>query len=223
MRWRTSWCEVTREIPSTPYVKVTCSSTEACPIERTRRTRLRTSLLEMSSCRSPIEAGEEHSRAARAPNRSGSGVQCRRMTFTEGTSLRPLLGLLVLLLELLDPARGVDQLLLAGEERVAMGEDGDLDLLDRGHGLEGVPAGALDLRLSVFRVDIRFHRVVAPSVLTNSSSRENPGWSSSWISCRGGTPCSPRGTTGRGISAGSRFAGERAFRAGALPFSSRTC
>src|SRR4030067_1487359 len=100
------------------------------------------------------------------------------MTFTEGgAALGPLPGLSVLLLDLLDPARRVDQLLPAGEERMAVRADGHLDLLDRGHRLDGVSACALDLRRPVFRVDVRFHRIVASSVGTNSSSREISGWS----------------------------------------------
>ena len=58
IRCRTSWCEVAREMPSTPNVNATCSRTEACPIERTRRTSRRTSLRETSSPRSEREAGE---------------------------------------------------------------------------------------------------------------------------------------------------------------------
>src|SRR3989337_2150011 len=146
------------------------------------------------------------------------------MTFTEGgTSLRPLLNLLVLLLELLDPARGVDQLLLAGEEGVAVRADGDLDLRNRRLGLEGVAAGALHGRLHVVRGDVFPHGAMAPlagSSLTYSSIRGIPCSSSSWRSCPGGTPCFPPGRAGRGTSAGPRSSGGRSSPAGAPPSSS---
>ena len=59
--------------------------------------------------------------------------------------------------EALDAACGVDQLLLAGEERVAGGADFDDDVaLMRGAGLKRVPAGALDVDVVVLRVNTFF-------------------------------------------------------------------
>src|SRR5262245_32819840 len=58
----------------------------------------------------------------------------------------------------LDAARRVDQLLLAGEERVAVGADlqAHLALLGRAAGPGGA-AGAVHLHAHVFRVDPRLH------------------------------------------------------------------
>ena len=59
--------------------------------------------------------------------------------------------------EALDAACGVDQLLLAGEERVAGGADFDDDVaLVRGAGLKAGSAGALDVDVFVLRVNSLF-------------------------------------------------------------------
>ena len=56
--------------------------------------------------------------------------------------------------EALDAAGGVDQLLLAGEERVAVGADFNDDIaLVRGAGLKVVAAGAFDVDALVLRVN----------------------------------------------------------------------
>src|SRR5258706_1845353 len=60
--------------------------------------------------------------------------------------------------ELLDAPGRVDELLLAGEERVALGADLQPQLLASGPGDEGLAAGADDGQLLVVRVDLRFHR-----------------------------------------------------------------
>jgi hypothetical protein len=59
--------------------------------------------------------------------------------------------------ELLHPAGGIDQLLLAGEERMAGGADLDPDLLFHGADLHFVAAGAFGLYLVVFWMDVTFH------------------------------------------------------------------
>src|SRR5882672_2996872 len=64
---------------------------------------------------------------------------------------------LPLALELLDHAGGVDELLLAGVERVAVRADFDGDLLARGAGRERVPAAAGDERLFIVGVDVFLH------------------------------------------------------------------
>src|SRR5712691_1596814 len=74
-----------------------------------------------------------------------------------GLLLRGGLGLLrrrlgdvsVLLLEPIDAALGVDQLLLPGEERLAVGADVQVQVASRRAGLPGRPAGAMDLRSGI--------------------------------------------------------------------------
>src|SRR6266545_698199 len=63
-------------------------------------------------------------------------------------------------LELLDPARGVHELLLAGEERVAVRADLDVEVAARRAGLDDVPAVAHDLRGLVVGVDRFLHDVL---------------------------------------------------------------
>jgi hypothetical protein len=62
-----------------------------------------------------------------------------------------------LLAEAFDATGGIDELLLAGEERVAGTTDIDVDLGDRAAGDEGVATGAVDVAISIFGVDFRFH------------------------------------------------------------------
>ena len=63
----------------------------------------------------------------------------------------------VLLVELIDAAAGIDELLLAGVERVALGADLDGDVLLRGAGLIHGAAGAADRGRLVIRMDTVFH------------------------------------------------------------------
>ena len=63
----------------------------------------------------------------------------------------------VLLVELIDAAAGVHELLLARIERVALGADLNGDVLLGGAGLDNVAAGAPDGGLVVFRVDAFLH------------------------------------------------------------------
>src|SRR5208283_5400460 len=66
----------------------------------------------------------------------------------------------VFFLEAVDAAFGIDQLLLAGEERMAAGADFHADIaLMRGARLELVAAGANHIHFFVSRVDSRFHGV----------------------------------------------------------------
>ena len=62
-----------------------------------------------------------------------------------------------LLVELLHAAAGVDQLLLAGVEGVALGADFHGDVLTGGAGLDDVAAGAADGGLVVLGMDAFFH------------------------------------------------------------------
>ena len=62
-----------------------------------------------------------------------------------------------LLAEALDPAGGIHQTLLAGEERVASGTDVRVDLGLRGASLESIPARALDRRGGVLGMNVGFH------------------------------------------------------------------
>ena len=63
----------------------------------------------------------------------------------------------VLLVEFVHAAAGVDELLLAGVERVALGADLDGDVLLRGAGLVHGAAGAADRGRLVIRMDTVFH------------------------------------------------------------------
>src|SRR6476620_5454390 len=67
-------------------------------------------------------------------------------------------GLLEPLLEALDPAAGIHQLLLARVERVAVRADLDVQLGLRGTCRELVAARAADVREDVLGMDVRFHR-----------------------------------------------------------------
>ena len=65
----------------------------------------------------------------------------------------------VLLVELINTAAGVDQLLLAGVEGVALRADLDGDVLLGGSGLDDLAAGAADGRALVIGMDSFFHVV----------------------------------------------------------------
>src|ERR1041385_1585218 len=72
---------------------------------------------------------------------------------------RRLLPLGVALLETVDAAGRVDELLFAGEERVALRADLDAQLLARRAGRPGLAAGAVDRNFLIFRVDLWLHCV----------------------------------------------------------------
>ena len=63
----------------------------------------------------------------------------------------------VLLVELIHTAAGVDQLLLAGEEGVALGADFNGDVLLGGTGLDHIAAGAANGGLLVIGMDTLLH------------------------------------------------------------------
>ena len=63
----------------------------------------------------------------------------------------------VTLLEAIDTAARVNELLLAGEERVALGADFNLELALYGTALEGFTACATDDAFAVGRMDVLFH------------------------------------------------------------------
>ena len=60
-------------------------------------------------------------------------------------------------LEPLHPSGGIDQLLLAGEERMASGADLGVDLLDGGTGLEGIATKAFYGHFLILGVNSLFH------------------------------------------------------------------
>ena len=62
-----------------------------------------------------------------------------------------------LLVELVNASAGVDQLLLAGIERMALGADFNENVLLGGAGLIDGTAGAADLGLLIIRMDSGFH------------------------------------------------------------------
>ena len=63
----------------------------------------------------------------------------------------------VALLELVNTSTGINQLLLTGEERMALGADIDAELRLRGARLERVATAAGDRSLVVLRMDTLFH------------------------------------------------------------------
>ena len=74
------------------------------------------------------------------------------------TAYFPSLGVLCgAALEALDPATGVDQLLLAGVERVALGAELDVQVRLGRAGVELIPAGAVDVGERVLGVNPGFH------------------------------------------------------------------
>jgi hypothetical protein len=70
--------------------------------------------------------------------------------------------LLVSLLEALHATRRVDELLLAGEERMALAADLEPELLLGGAGRERLAAGAVDEDFLVFGVNVLFHLLSLP-------------------------------------------------------------
>src|SRR5579885_1994912 len=87
---------------------------------------------------------------------------------------RSLLGgpglLRVALLEAIDATGGVDELLLAGEERMALRADLDAELLLGRARRPGFTASAVDLNLLILRMDFCFHDgVTTPSIFEKFS------------------------------------------------------
>src|SRR5439155_2791805 len=112
-----------------------------------------------------------------------SGPHARRRALTRRGLLgggRGLLGglvgrLLVAAREALDTASGVDDLLLAGEERMAVAADLDVQLRSGGAGHEGVAARAAhDLGQHVARVDALLHRSTPAEARTRDGDRRAP-------------------------------------------------
>ena len=63
------------------------------------------------------------------------------------------------LLELVDAARGINKLLLAGIERVTRVTNADDDGRAGGTGLDHVAAGATDFGFRIFRMNVSFHKI----------------------------------------------------------------
>ena len=59
--------------------------------------------------------------------------------------------------EFLYATRGIDEFLFAGEKRMASGANADLDVPTRRAGMVDRAAGADNIRLVVFRMNVRFH------------------------------------------------------------------
>src|SRR5262245_34071956 len=100
----------------------------------------------------PEAAHREGSWDRAAPFRPRPRARARQRVDREGSVRLP-----VLLPEALNASSGVDELLLAREERVADVTDVGMDLRDRGARLECVTARALHGRGCIFGVDIGFH------------------------------------------------------------------
>jgi hypothetical protein len=75
-----------------------------------------------------------------------------------GDGFRFLRFLAVFLLEALHPSGGIDELLLAGEERMALRADFHLEVAKRRAGLENISADAGDGGTLVVGMDAFFHR-----------------------------------------------------------------
>jgi hypothetical protein len=84
------------------------------------------------------------------------------------------LNLAVAFLEALNPTSGVNQFLLAGEERVAGGTDFGVDLFEGRTGLERVSAQTFDRNLVVHRVDSFFHLFLLQIGAARKYSHELP-------------------------------------------------
>jgi hypothetical protein len=67
----------------------------------------------------------------------------------------------VLLPELLYPARGIDQFLLTGKERMAVRADIDVNSGNGRTGLDNGPTGTVDRRFLVFGMDTLFHNILS--------------------------------------------------------------
>src|SRR5688572_4101547 len=67
----------------------------------------------------------------------------------------------VLLSELLHPARGIDQFLLAGKEGVAVRADIDVNSGNGRTGLDNGPTGTVDRCFLVFGMDTLFHNILS--------------------------------------------------------------
>src|SRR5438309_2213418 len=105
---------------------------------------------------SPKVSGLESSRSTSAAWARVSPSRSRRL---RGSALLRVGRLrLVLLAEALDAARGVDQALLTGVERVALGAHVRVNLSDRRTRFERVTARALHGRGRVLGMDIGLHR-----------------------------------------------------------------
>ena len=74
------------------------------------------------------------------------------------------LRLLVTTVEFVDTAGGVNELLFAGEEGVALGADANLDLGTGGLDVPDFAAGAGDDGILIGRMDVFFHFSVIPIV-----------------------------------------------------------
>src|SRR5947209_9246605 len=73
------------------------------------------------------------------------------------------------LCEAFDAAGRVDQLLLAGEERMALRADLDAQLFLGGAGRPRLAAGAVHLHLMILRMDLCFHEFTPLDALTTGS------------------------------------------------------
>jgi hypothetical protein len=110
--------------------------------------------LDRSRCKKEI--GFWKVRGGQAPAPDGpSGAGCSLNT--DRTAVLFVLELFVFFSETLDTAGRVDQLLLAGEKRMALGANFDADVLFGGSDLDGVAAGTLDGRGLIIRMDVCFH------------------------------------------------------------------
>src|SRR6266550_6448585 len=102
------------------------------------------------------------------------------MPWPSASRRRALLRLLrVLLLEAIDAAGRVDQLLLAGEERMALRADLDAQLFLGGVGGPGLAAGAMHLDLVILGMDLCFHEFEPRLDKRETASIAKKFWSSS--------------------------------------------
>src|SRR5262245_56939883 len=102
----------------------------------------------ISARRSSMAARHARSERARSPGASAG----RRGAGVARSAL-----LAVFAVETLDPAGGVHELLLAGEEGMARRADLDVDALPRGAGLDDIAAGADDCALLVAGMNAFLH------------------------------------------------------------------
>ena len=90
------------------------------------------------------------------PHRSRQTVQ-RKKTAGFPTAFLKASASVETLVEALDASAGIDQLLLAGEEGVALGADFNTEIRDGRTGLDGVAAGAPDNGGLIIGMNFLFH------------------------------------------------------------------
>jgi hypothetical protein len=83
-----------------------------------------------------------------------------------------------LLAESFDATGRIDEFLLSGEERMAGATDVDVDFCDGAAGDKGIATSAVDVAISIFGMNLRFHEQLSfsPIVREAKSATRQPGY-----------------------------------------------